>query len=100
MVELQTFCHEILGRVLRDGRIDSPGDRTYCIAAKYDGIKNAGSEDLCATQQNASLRAKAICTIVINQLLTAHKLDSRDGGMSWLGDLDACRAWIAVVPAA
>jgi hypothetical protein len=39
MVELQTFCHEILGRILRDARIDSPGNRTYCIAAKCDGNK-------------------------------------------------------------
>jgi hypothetical protein len=44
----------ILGRILRDGRIDSPGDRSYCIAAKYDGIKNAGLCDLCAPQQKTS----------------------------------------------
>jgi hypothetical protein len=63
MVELQTFCHEILGRVLRDGRIDSPGNRTYCIAAKYDGIKNPAQRicvqrnktQACAPKQYAQL---------------------------------------------
>jgi hypothetical protein len=68
MVELQTFCREILGRILRDGRIVSSGNRPYCIAAKYDGNKKLGSPNLGAVQQKTSQasRVKLSITYISN----------------------------------
>jgi hypothetical protein len=50
----------ILGRILRDGRIDSPGNRSYCIAAKYDGIKNAGLSAICVHRSKKQAHDNAV----------------------------------------
>jgi hypothetical protein len=52
------------------------------------------------TQACAPLCAKAICKMIIIHTLIAHKFDSGDSGMSWLRDLNAYRAPVAIVPAA
>ena len=41
MVELQTFCHEILGRILRDGRIVGRGERRNRVFAAPQGDLDA-----------------------------------------------------------